>query len=621
MADLNMQTVPLAAVVSDSEKIPEQELLPTTPDDAKIEEIRAETTGEERPKSGETNHVPAIPSEPSTKRLIIEATLMTIFGFLPCLLVWGSAEYEEYSLIERKGPAGLNSYHEFYRVTLFMVISYVALTLGPLVFRPLARILLWLCKQFDRPLGRQEALAIVCVRYAASYLGTALGFFIIYWMADLILYEPSRNMAAAQLFGMLPLEEQSKAQQMLLGDKIEKTLAAAFIFSMWMALEKYVVAAVRSSFHRVAIGPRAIQCNKKFEVLGVLYRARVSDRPTLSTATLTSGGNSAGNDIEDGRIGGLIEDQGLDLHSTARAKVIADGIFKSTCPADRSYLVVADFKAYFAVGEHEQAFRIFDPNRKGQLDKYDFRSAVNSIYEERFRLARAIVANNHIVVKLDWTLLVIFGLLGALFALVTYNHQGYNWVTSIGSFILGFSFLFRTTMTKVFDTFLFVFVEHAYDVSDSVLVDNEKLVVQEVEIFTTIFERVDGTIVYSPNANLKSKTIYNKQRAASEQDEIVALFNADTAMGKLTTIRSKLRDFLTETVNEFTGTVAVNIVTFMDQGAARKATVKVESKYRQRDECSQYGLTLPERRIKFLEKFRELCDNLGINYSILDHDK
>lgn len=620
MADLNMQTVPLAAVVSDSEKIPEQEILPTTPDDAKIEEIRVETTGEARPKSSDTSQIPTMPSEPSAKRLIIESMLMAILGFLPYLMVWASAEYEEYSLIDRKGPAGLNAYHEFYRVTLFLVISYVALALGPLVFRPLARVLLWLCKQFDYSLGRQEVLAIVCVRYAAGYLGTALGFFVIYWVADLILYEASRNLVAVQIFGVLPLEEQSKAQQMLLGDKVEKTMAAAFIFSMWMALEKYVVAAVRSSFHRVAIGPRATQCNKKFEVLGILYRARVSDRPTLSTVTLTSRGNSTGNDPEDGRIGGLIEDQGLDMHSAARAKTIADGIFKSICPADRTYLVAADLKAYFTVGEHEQAFRIFDPNRKGQLDKYDFRSAVNSIYEERFRLARAIVANNHIVVKLDWTLLVIFGLLGTLFALVTYNHQGYSWVTSIGSFILGFSFLFRTTMTKVFDTFLFVFVEHAYDVSDNVLVDNEKLVVQEVEIFTTIFERFDGTMVYSPNANLKGKTIYNKQRAASEQDEIVALFNADTAMSKLTTIRSKLTDFLTETINEFTGTVAVNIVTFTGQGTARKATVKVESKYRLRDECSQSGLTLQERRTKFLEKFEELCDNLGINYSILEYD-
>jgi len=267
-------------------------------------------------------------------------------------------------------------------------------------------------------------------------------------------------------------------------------------------------------------------------------------------------------------------------------------------------------KPFLPAGQHVSAFRVLDTNRKDELDKNDFRSAVLAIYEERYQLAHSIIANDRIVGKLDWTLLVIFGLLGLLFALVVYNHQGYSWVASMSTFILGFSFLFQTTMTKVFDTFLFVFVEHAYDVSDNVLIDGERLLVQQVEIFTTVFERNDGTILYSPNASLKGKTIYNKQRMASEQDEVYATFDAATGMGKLIKARARLGDYLTETYNEFTGTVSVNVLRLDKDG---KAKIKVEAKYRPKEDSYRSDEQLRARREELERKVKEICTDLTID--------
>lgn len=615
LGDSGMQNIALAAVVTDGEKVPEQEMLPTTPDHPIIDEIRQETqkndpnnSNSEAIEEDYNETVARLEGERPWWKVVGSVVLFTILAFLPVIFVSISADYEAYPLGMVKGPSSiLNSYQEFWRWTLFIVLCIDFLVLCQLVFRPLPKIIIGILSRVQRKLTRTETMAIVCIRYCTKYLGYALAFIFIFWLADAILYEPTRHLAAKQVFAMLSPTERVKAKQLLLGDNVESFLAAAFIFSLWIAMEKYFVAAIRASFHRMAIGPRATICNKKFEVLGMLYRNRGA-HATLSMANLET---SKGGISEDTTV--LSSDKGMDLNSVTRAKNISEAIFKTLCPADRTCIIADDMKPFLPAGEHVNAFRMLDTNRNGELNREDFRSAVLAIYEERFQLARSIISNDHIVEKLDWTLLVIFGLLGLLFSLVIYNHQGYSWVTSISTFILGFSFLFQTTMTKVFDTFLFVFVEHAYDVSDNVLIDNERLLVQQVEIFTTIFERADGTILYSPNASLKGKTIYNRQRMASEEDEVNVSFDAATEMGKLIEIRTKLGDYLTETYNEFTGAVSVNVLQLAKEGRAK---IKIEAKYRPKADSYRSDEQLKVRRKELESKVKDICADLAINFII-----
>jgi small-conductance mechanosensitive channel len=605
-ADINMQPVPLSAVKDNpTEENPESEMLPSDPT-SNMDQLARETGQKMDASKEEGIPPPIIGNERSTVEIIVEAILFPLLMVIPAWIMSGCFDYETYSFSAVKGPSGLNMFREFERWTYFLAVCYFVWTVSELAFRYAPGIILRVCKMLHIKLSRHERTAILCLRYAEEYLGIAFSLLFIFNYAEFVLYESSTKTAARQIVSRLTWKERIKAYELMLGDRIESAIAALFVLAVVVAAEKYLVAAIHASFHRVALAPRIAKCNEKFAILSVLSRARQSNRATLSTASL------AGTDAAE-----LTDDKGVDLSSSARARASAKAIFKTLCPADRDYLTPADFRPYFPLAEYEKSFQVFDSNRKNQLDRHDFKSAVVSIYDERFRTAKTLIANNRIVKKLDWVLLTIFLFFGILIAFVVFNHNGYSWVSSLGSFILGFSFLFQTTMSRVFDTFLFVFVEHAYDVSDNVLVDNEHLLVSEIEIFTTIFTRNDGLLVYSPNSSLKGKSIYNRQRTRSEMDEIIFLVDARTDIAKLAKLRTQLTGHLTETVNEFTGTVSVNILRFEGEGSARQACIKVEPKYRPKDDDLRSDLTLHNRRADLMDRFNSVCSDLSIRTNVV----
>lgn len=622
--DVSMQNVPLSAVaVQDKDQpSPEDERLPNNPD--QLPSTPAEQdSGLRVPSSKLADPPPLIDKQPRIYRLIAEAIVLPLLMLLPIFFLRMCFDYPLYPLSKVKGPAGLNEFRELERWSFFLAVSFFLVCAGQLLFRMLPQLIHRGCDVMKRRLTAHEATAVACLRYAASYLGAALAILVVVQWAEYILYTPSEDIAARQIFSHLNMRDRAAAKDILLGGRLESMLVAILVFVFILAIEKYIVAMFQESFHRIALAPRIVSCNAKFNVLTRLYRARHPTRTTLSTATLSSlhAGGRNGKEADEVAPTRLAEDKGIDLSSAQRAHAVARSIFKTLCPANRDYLTSADFRPYFALGEHDEAFRVFDVNRKGMLSRNDFRVAVESIYEERFRTASALIANSNIVKKLDWTLLVVFSLFGGLLALCIYNSGTFSWVSSLGAFLLGFSFLFQTTVTRIFDTFLFVFVEHPYDVSDNVIVDNERLVVREIEVFTTIFKRHDGVTVYSPNSALKSKTIYNRQRRRVETDSIAFTLASTEAIKRITQLRTRLIDYLTETSNEFTGDLSLDVEKFEGEGAGRRAWVRAEIRYRPREDDLRSDLTLHKRRADVLEKFNAICSELDLDVAIENADK
>lgn len=624
-AYLTMQTVPLSAVTVDGSDQPnlDNDQLPSDPDQLQAQpNDNDEGNGGRVPSSSLTDAPPLIKKRPCWVRLAAESVTLPLLMLIPMIFLRMCFDYPLYPLNTIKGPAGLNEFRELERWSFFFAVSFFSIVAGQLLFRTLPWAINRICETMKRRLTVHEETAIACLSYAANYLGAALAILVIVHWAEYILYTPSEDLAARQLFSKLSSRDRVMAHDLLLGGRFESTLMAALVFVFILATEKYIVAIFQESFHRIALAPRIASCNAKFNVLGRLYRVRNPTRSTLSTITLTSlhaGGR--GGETDELAPTRLAEDKGIDLSSVQRARSVARSIYKTLCPADRDYITSADFRPYFTIGEHEEAFQIFDVNRKGELDRSDFREAVEGIYAERFRTASALIANGDIVKKLDWTLLVVFSFFGGLLAMCMYNSGTFSWISSLGAFLLGFSFLFQTTVTKIFDTFLFVFVEHPYDVSDNVIVDGEKLMVRKIEVFTTIFKRHDGLAVYWPNSALKGKPIYNSQRRRSETDSIQFTISSTADIQKLTELRSKLTNHLTETFNEFTGDVVLDVEKFEGEGAGRKAWVQAAIKYRPREDDLRSDLTLHKRRAEVLDKFNALCSELGLAVTIESADK
>jgi small-conductance mechanosensitive channel len=86
----------------------------------------------------------------------------------------------------------------------------------------------------------------------------------------------------------------------------------------------------------------------------------------------------------------------------------------------------------------------------------------------------------------------------------------------LATIILGFSFVFGNSAQTLFESLIFIFSTHVFDVGDLVLIDDQALEVKEFGLFSTTFRRVDGQEIVAPNSVLASdKLIHNLRRSGS----------------------------------------------------------------------------------------------------------
>ncbi len=552
-------------------------------------------------------HASVKDADRSTISLLLEALLVALLMMVPCAIIQRGASYERYSFWLVKGTEGLNSFREFERWSVFLALSYIILILGEVAFRQLPAIIMCIHERLDIKLDQTARTAIISIKYISAYLGFSVAALLIYRLATGMLFESSRQTAIRVALADLNAAEASIAKSLMLGEQIESFLAAAFLLFFFVALQKYLMANVTSSFHRNTLAPRISQCNAKFEVLAILYRAASLGGRSASISAanfLTPRGTEHAAEFESHA---LMQASELALNSKASAKAAAETIFKGICPAGQEEVTSVVFKSYFAPGEHELAFNTFDQDRAGRLTLESFTDAVVAIFEERIRTARALINNTGLIAKLDWFLFVMFLLCGFLFAVVILSKAGFAIVSSIGAFLAGLSFLFKTTVGQIFDSFIFVFAEHAYDVCDKVIIGKERRAVKEVQIFTTQFITADGAIMYSPHSKIKTLPVYNKQRARTEKDSLSLVASSSLAIEKIDRMRAQLAKSIEERVNEFSGAVTINVVGI--EGG--KAHMELVVTYRPRETETNSAAALAARRAALMEQFSELNSGEG----------
>ena len=134
----------------------------------------------------------------------------------------------------------------------------------------------------------------------------------------------------------------------------------------------------------------------------------------------------------------------------------------------------------------EAAFKMLDSNQDGRIDMDDVVKALETVYFERSNLANTLWDNKSINAVLEFLIGAIIHIMFVfLYLLILRQSVSELWLGFSG-LVVAFSFVFAGTASAVFENAVFIFAVHAYDVGDTLLIDNQWLTVDEITMNFTV---------------------------------------------------------------------------------------------------------------------------------------
>lgn len=236
----------------------------------------------------------------------------------------------------------------------------------------------------------------------------------------------------------------------------------------------------------------------------------------------------------------------------------------------RKTLVAEDFIPYFkSEAEAREAFSLFDKDKNGDIEKSEMRDAVQRIYRERRALTTSLKDMNSALQKLDMVLMFL-GLIIAIFIwlLIFSPTSAVSNLVPLSTIIVGFSFVFGNSAKNIFESMIFIFATHPYDVGDLVCIDDTWMFVKEFGLISTTFNTTVNQIVVAPNALLaSSKYIHNARRSGNMWEVTMVQMGFETALQTIDEFRRRLRVWIKENDREWGGGLEVNYNNITNQNA------------------------------------------------------
>ncbi|XP_076890629.1 mechanosensitive ion channel protein 10-like isoform X2 [Bidens hawaiensis] len=217
-------------------------------------------------------------------------------------------------------------------------------------------------------------------------------------------------------------------------------------------------------------------------------------------------------------------------------------IFSNVAKHGHKYIEENDLLRFMSKDDLKKVLPLFEGAvETGKIKKKAFSNWVVSVYKERKFLAlslndtkTAIEELNKLVSGLTLFVLIIVWLL--LMGIATTEV-----LLFISSQLLLGVFMFGTSAKTAFEAIIFVFVMHPFDVGDRCVVDGVQVVVEEVNILTTVFLRYDNEKIYYPNAILATKAISNFNRSPEMADSVEFDLDVSTSVEKILALKAKIK--------------------------------------------------------------------------------
>ncbi|KAL8456608.1 hypothetical protein ACS0TY_034730 [Phlomoides rotata] len=231
------------------------------------------------------------------------------------------------------------------------------------------------------------------------------------------------------------------------------------------------------------------------------------------------------------------------ITNEVEARDAANQIFKKVAKHGHRYIDEDDLLLYMPKEEVDNVFPLFEGAAESRrIKKSSFRNWVVKAYNERKCLAVSLKDAKTAIEELNKIasgfVLIIIVIVWILLMEITTTKV----LVFISSQMLLVVFMFGNTAKTVFEAMIFVFVVHPFDVGDRCVIDGVQMIVDEMNILTTIFLKPDNEKVYFPNSILATKAISNFNRSPEMMGDAVEFaVDFSTSAESIAALRTKIK--------------------------------------------------------------------------------
>lgn len=281
-----------------------------------------------------------------------------------------------------------------------------------------------------------------------------------------------------------------------------------------------------------------------------------------------------------------------------------------------------DFESVFPIGnDAENAFRLMDKDGNGDLTINEMVWFIANTFIQRQNLLSAMGRGDNIIKKLERIIEAAFSIF-LIAILFTIYELPTSSLATLGTFFIGLSFVFGASASNLFQSILFIFVTHPYDVGDQVYisarnqplsstiidVDLNKIIVFDIGLLSTTFLQPTGRLLYIANHILAIMDIENVRRSIQQSELVFLELPIFTPMDSVLALKQLVEQYIQKESRDFSSIPDLFTIRLIDP---KKFQLVVRLQYSKR--MQNNGLDLRwQKRTQFHEFLVDCCRKLSI---------
>ncbi|CAA7391470.1 unnamed protein product [Spirodela intermedia] len=230
-----------------------------------------------------------------------------------------------------------------------------------------------------------------------------------------------------------------------------------------------------------------------------------------------------------------------------QAKAAAKKIFDNVAKPGSKHIYLEDLMCFMGEDEALKAMGLFEGAlQSNRVSRRSLKNWVINAFRERRALSLTLNDTKTAVKRLHQMVNVVMAVVIFVLWLLIMDLATVHLLVLVSSQLLLLVFVFGNTLRMVFEDLIFLFGMHPFDVGDRCEVDGVQMIVEEMNILTTVFLRYDNQKIAYPNSVLLTKPISNFYRSPDMWDFVDFCIDVATPEEKVALMKERIKAHIEE---------------------------------------------------------------------------